>query len=70
MADEKYVRVRLVRSLIGYSDRQRRTVQALGLRNVHDEVVHRATPAILGMCKKIPHLVEWEEVDSAEVETA
>ncbi len=70
MADEKYIRVRLVRSLIGYNDRQKRTVQALGLRNVHDEAIHKASPAIVGMCKKIPHLVEYEEVDSNEVETA
>lgn len=65
---EKYVRVRLTRSLIGYSDRQKRTVQALGLKNVNDVVVHQASPAIIGMCRKISHLVEWEEVNKADVE--
>lgn len=67
--DNKYVRVRLARSLIGYDDRQKRTVQALGLRNVDDVVIHKANPAIVGMCRKVSHLVEWEETDSADVNT-
>lgn len=65
---EKYVRVRLVRSTIGYSDRQRKTVQALGLRKVNDEMVYAANPAILGMCAKVSHLVEWEEIEGSEME--
>lgn len=67
---EKYVRVRLARSLIGCTDRQKRTVQALGLKKVDDVAVHKASPAIVGMCRKVSHLVEWVEVNSVDVETA
>ena len=67
---EKYIRVRLARGLIGCTDRQKRTVQALGLKNVDDVEIHKANPSIVGMCRKVSHLVEWEEVNSADVETA
>lgn len=58
-----YVRVRYVKSTIGYSQRQKDTVRALGLRRLGDEVIQPANAAILGMCKAVRHLVEWEEVD-------
>ncbi len=61
---EKYVRVRYVKSAIGYSRRQKETIKALGLKRLGDEVVHRATPSILGMCRKVAHLVEYEEIDA------
>lgn len=66
MADT-YIRVRYVKSSIGYNKKQKATVQSLGLRKLGQEKVHRATDAVLGMCKAIPHLVEWEEVDAPEV---
>lgn len=67
---EKYVRVRYVKSAIGYSKRQKETVRALGLKRLGDEVVHRATPAILGMCQKVAHLVEYEEIEAPEASGA
>jgi len=65
---EKYVRVRYVKSAIGYSKRQKETIKALGLRRLGDEVIHRATPSILGMCRKVAHLVEYEEIEAPEPE--
>ena len=57
----KKIRVTLVRSPIGYSQRQKRTVKALGLRKVHQTVEQVDTPAVRGMIASIPHLVEVEE---------
>ncbi len=66
MADT-YIRVRYVKSSIGYNQKQKDTVQSLGLRKLGQAKVHKVNDAILGMCKAIPHLVEWEEVDAPEV---
>lgn len=57
------LRIRLVKSPIGYSKRQRRTLQALGLRKMNSSVVQADTPTIRGMVSKVNHLVEVEEVE-------
>jgi large subunit ribosomal protein L30 len=59
--EEKVVRVTLVRSPIGYSVRQKKTVRALGLRRMNDTVTHTDSPTLRGMLAKISHLVLVEE---------
>lgn len=54
---EKRVRVMLVKSPIGYSQRQKDTVKALGLRRMHQTVEHVDSPTIRGMIAKVSHLV-------------
>ncbi len=56
------VRIELVKSPIGYKYDQRQTAKALGLRKMHDAVVVEQTPQILGMVRKISHLVKVEQV--------
>lgn len=60
MAKRK-VRITLVRSPIGYSKRQKRTVRALGLRRIHQTVEQVDTPVLRGMIAKVSHLVTVEE---------
>jgi large subunit ribosomal protein L30 len=60
-APEKKVRVTLVHSTIGYTDRTKRTVYALGLHRLHQVVEHKDTPVLRGMLAKISHLIEIEE---------
>ena len=57
----KKVRIRQVRSIIGGTERQRAILKSLGLRKMNHEVVHPANPAILGMIRSIPHLLEVHE---------
>jgi ribosomal protein L30 len=66
MADERFIRITLVRSPIGYQKYQRVTAETLGLRKLHATVVHRETPAIRGMVTQIGHLLKVEEVDAPE----
>jgi len=54
--------IKLVRSVIGASKRQKLTVRALGLRKIGQKVVHRDSPQIKGMIRKVAHLVEVREV--------
>jgi large subunit ribosomal protein L30 len=60
------VKVTLVRSPIGAPQDQRRTVEGLGLRKLNHSKVHDATLPILGMVRKVQHLVHIEEVNEAE----
>ena len=55
------LRVTLVRSPIGYSERQKRTVKALGLKKLNQSIVHEDRPEIRGMIAKVSHLVAVEE---------
>lgn len=59
------LRITLVRSPIGRKPDQRRTVRALGLRRLHQTVVQPDRPEIRGMLRKVPHLVQFEEVESS-----
>ena len=58
----KRIKITQVRSGIGQTLRQKRTLEALGLKKMHYSVELDATPQILGMCKKVEHLVKVEEV--------
>lgn len=51
------------RSVIGRPERQKRTMEALGLRRLHQTVEHEDTPQIRGMLAKVNHLVTVEEND-------
>jgi large subunit ribosomal protein L30 len=57
----KKLRVKYVKSAIGYSKRQKNTIQALGFRRLYQTVSHSDTPEIRGMLKRVEHLVEIEE---------
>ncbi len=55
--------IKQCKSGIGRGSDQKATVQALGLRRLHQQVVHEDTPQIRGMVAKISHLVEVEEIE-------
>jgi large subunit ribosomal protein L30 len=57
----KKIKVTQVKSIIDRSERQKRTMQALGLNKMHQTVEKEATPQILGMVTKVSHLVKVEE---------
>ena len=56
------IKVKLTRSLIGSSDKQKKVAQALGFRKQNQIVEHYDTPIIRGMINKIPHLVTVEQI--------
>lgn len=57
----KVIKVKWIKSAIGYSARQKNTVRALGLRRLGQTVEHEDTPVIRGMIDKVSHLVKVEE---------
>lgn len=60
-AKKKTLRITLVRSPIGYSERQKRTVRALGLRRVQHTVEQVDNSAVRGMIARVSHLLKVEE---------
>ncbi len=60
----RMLRIKLVRSAIGYSVRQKQTVKALGLRKLRQVVERPDNPAVRGMVNKISHLVQVEEIEA------
>lgn len=56
------VKITQVRSKIGSTKRQKKTLEALGLRRINYSVELENNPQIQGMIKKINHLVKIEEV--------
>jgi len=60
MADE--LKVTLIRSTIGAKPKQRKTIEALGLRKINSVKMHKDNGAIRGMLRLVSHLVKVEEV--------
>ncbi len=56
------VRITLVKSPIGHKKDQRETARLLGLRRMGASTVRPSTPVVLGMVRKIRHLVRVEPV--------
>lgn len=58
----KMVKITLTKSLIGASPRQKKVVEALGLRKMHQSVVLVDSEVTRGAVNKVPHLLTVEEV--------
>ena len=56
------IRITQTRSRIGSTVRQKRTLDALGLRKMHKTVEMETNHQILGMVNKVKHLVKIEEL--------
>jgi large subunit ribosomal protein L30 len=61
--EKRELRITLVRSLIGYPQRQRETAKGLGLRKINSQVVRPDRPEIRGMIARVSHLVKVEVVE-------
>lgn len=53
--------IKQVKSSIDRSKRQKNTLIALGLRKMNQQVEVEATPQVLGMIKKVRHLITLED---------
>lgn len=64
LMDKKMAKIKVtqVKSTIDRAKRQKKIIEALGLKRINDSVVHENTPQILGMVSKVDHLVTVEEI--------
>jgi large subunit ribosomal protein L30 len=58
-----FIKVKLVRSLIGYPKDQRVVARGLGLRKLNSEVVRPNTPEVRGMINRISHVLKVEALE-------
>ncbi len=58
----KKIKITLVKSVIDRPETAKRTVAALGLKKMNANVEVEATPQILGMVRRVNHLLKVEEV--------
>lgn len=58
----KKLKIKQIKSGIDRPERQKLTLKALGIRRMNSPVVVEATPQILGMIKKVNHLIQVEEL--------
>ncbi|OIP23741.1 50S ribosomal protein L30 [bacterium CG2_30_54_10] len=54
----KTITIKQIKSSIGATERQKRTIRALGLHRTLHEVTLPANPAVLGMIKKVERWLE------------
>lgn len=58
------IKVTLYKSPIGYSQKQKDTVKALGLRKMNSSAIHPDNPQMRGMVHRVMHLVRLEQVEA------
>jgi large subunit ribosomal protein L30 len=58
----KKIKITQVKSGIDRPGRQKKTLEALGLKKLHASKEVEATPQILGMVSKVSHLIKVEEI--------
>jgi large subunit ribosomal protein L30 len=56
------IKITQIKSVIDRSERQKRTMQALGLTKISQSVEVEANAAIIGMVRKVNHLVAIESI--------
>lgn len=59
------LRIKWIKSDIGYAKKQRRTLKALGFHRLHETVEHKDSPPVRGMIAKVNHLVKVEVITDA-----
>lgn len=58
---QRTLKVTLVKSPIGFNEKQGRVVESMGLRKIRQSVELADTPEVRGMIHKVRHLVEVAE---------
>ncbi|NGM62546.1 50S ribosomal protein L30 [Sphingobacterium sp. SGG-5] len=56
------IKITQIKSVIDRSERQKKTIEALGLKRINHSVEVEATAAIIGMVRKVNHLVAIEAI--------
>ena len=64
------LRVTYKKSAIGYAQRQKDTIRALGFHRLNSTIEKDDTPSIRGMIQRVAHLVQVEEIPGESGATA
>ena len=64
----KTLKIKQIKSAIGYSRREKNTIKALGIKKLQQEVIRPNNPQIKGMIEKVKHLLKVEEIRPEKAE--
>lgn len=56
------IKITQIKSTIDRSQRQKRTIEALGLKKINQSIEVEASDSIIGMIRKVNHLVAIEKI--------
>jgi|TARA_B100000073_G_scaffold53091_1_gene39124 large subunit ribosomal protein L30 len=62
MAKTKKIKITLTKSPIGYKQKAKKTLEALGLTKMNQSVEHNINDSIMGMIDTVNYLVKTEEI--------
>jgi large subunit ribosomal protein L30 len=62
MIKNKKIKITLVKSPIGYKEKAKKTLEALGLRRMNQSIEHNSNDSIMGMIKIVDYLIKVEEL--------
>ena len=62
MTKNKKIKITLIKSPIGYKEKAKKTLEALGLKRMNQSVEHIANDSIIGMIKIVDYLIKVEEL--------
>ena len=62
MAKTKKIKITLTKSPIGYKQKAKKTLEALGLTKMNQSVEHNINDSIMGMIDRVNYLVKTEEI--------
>ncbi|MCB1191018.1 MAG: 50S ribosomal protein L30 [Leptospiraceae bacterium] len=58
------IKVTQIKSQIGAIPRHRKTLQALGLKKIGSERIHKDSPQLKGMLRAVRHLIKFEQINN------
>ena len=62
MTENKKIKITLIKSPIGYKQKAKKTLEALGLKKLNQSIEHNVNDSIKGMIKIIDYLIKVEEL--------
>ena len=62
MAKNKKIKITLIKSPIGYKQKAKKTLEALGLKKLNQSIEHNSNDSIMGMIKIVDYLIKVEEL--------
>tara|TARA_B100001750_G_C15121770_1_gene405389 strand:- start:178 stop:366 length:189 start_codon:yes stop_codon:yes gene_type:complete len=62
MTNNKKIKITLIKSPIGYKEKAKKTLEALGLKKINQSVIHNENDSIVGMLNSVNYLIKIEKI--------
>ena len=62
MTNNKKIKITLIKSPIGYKEKAKKTLEALGLKKMNQSVIHNENDSIVGMLNSVNYLIKIEKI--------